>query len=149
MRKDRSRVGRRGPISPLLRGVSPDSLLIHSLMEEPLQSAHSNQLRSGGVLPHNHYLSLTVLYCSSHRSSAVCWKSQHYTLSYHLFCSITSLFIIVSVVFCVPSSLFYISLQQNEIQEAAKYILQYLNLWRIASVSVNDDESVWTYVIVI
>lgn len=73
-----------------LHSLSPDSLLIPNLMEEPLQPAHSNQLRSEGILPHTHYLSLTVLCCSSHCSSLFCWKSQSFTLSYHLFYFIQS-----------------------------------------------------------
>ena len=107
MRRDRNRVWRREPISCLLHGLSPDSLLIHSLMEEPLQPAHSNQLRSGGVLPHTHYLSLTELGCSSHRSSLVCWKSQSFTFWYHLVRSMSSLFVcFLSGPRCVFLSLF-------------------------------------------
>lgn len=55
-----------------LHGLSPGSFLIRSLMEEPLQPVHSNQLGSEGILPHSHYLSLTELCCTPHRSSLVC-----------------------------------------------------------------------------
>lgn len=73
-------------------------------------AARSNQLRSGGVLPHSHYLSLTVLCCSAHFSSLACWKSQSFTPS----CLLHNLF--VSFSFSLPTT-------KKETETAAKKFL--------------------------
>lgn len=127
-----------------LHSLSPDSLLIPSLMEEPLQPAHSNQLRSESILPHTHYLSLTVLCCSSHGSPLVCWKSQSLTLSYHLVYFILSH---VSFLSChlytvyPPLSVFLVSLREGN-RSNNWNILSLADQQRVASVPVKDSKSV-------